>query len=146
MANYCCTIRTNYFHVKDEEKFRVLMNRVYGSEDTIELWEEKDKAGNTVFGFGTYGGISGVKNAKEDYDEDVDETAYDEFIDGLQECVADDDAIIILESGNEKLRYVIGSATIITSKDYKYLDIAAVASQEAAEMLGRPNWRTRCEY
>lgn len=146
MANYCCTIRTNYFHVKDEEKFRALMDRVYGSENTIELWEEKDKAGNTVFGFGTHGGISGVKNAKEDYDEDVDETAYDEFIDGLQECVADDDAIIILESGNEKLRYVIGSATIITSKDYKYLDIASVASQEAAEMLGRPNWRTRCEY
>ena len=30
MANYCCTIRTNYFHVKDEDAFRQMMSRVYG--------------------------------------------------------------------------------------------------------------------
>lgn len=35
MANYCCTIRTNYFHVKDETKFRSLMEQVYGSEDIM---------------------------------------------------------------------------------------------------------------
>ena len=146
MANYCCTIRTNYFHVKDERKFRDLMDRVYGSEDTVELWESKDKNGNMVFGFGVYGGISGVRNAKEDYDEDADETAYDEFIDGLQECVADDDAIIIFESGNENLRYVVGSATIITSKDYEYISITHTASKRAAELLNSSEWTTQCEY
>ena len=45
MANYCCTIRTNYFHVKNEKAFRNLMSRAYGSEDNIELWEEKDNNG-----------------------------------------------------------------------------------------------------
>lgn len=143
MANYYCTIRTNYFHVKDEEKFRALMDRVYGTEDDVKLFESHDKNGNPVFGFGTYGAIAGVRDSE--YEED-DETSYDEYIDGLQECVADDDAIIILESGSEKLRYVIGAATIITSSDYYSLDITFLASEKAAEMLGNPNWQTKCEY
>lgn len=71
---------------------------------------------------------------------------YDEFIDGLQECVADDDAIIIFESGNEKLRYVVGSATIITSKDYEYISITHTASKRAAELLNNSEWTTQCEY
>lgn len=146
MANYCCTIRTNYFHVKDEVKFRELMNRVYGCEDTVELFEEKDSNGKTIFGFGIYGGIAGLANASEDEEEFCDDTAYDEFINGLQECVADDDAVIILEAGNEKLRYVIGSATIITSVTYEYLDITSLAIDKAAELLGNPKWATKCEY
>ena len=145
MANYGCAIRTNYFHVKDEEKFRELMGRAYGSEDSIHLWADKDSEGKTVFAFGVYGGIGGVRNVQEDED-DLDETAYDDFIDGLQECVADDDAIIVMESGNEKLRYVVGSATVITSKGYEYLDITTLAAERAAEMLGNSNWKTKCEY
>ena len=50
MANYYAYIRTNYFRVKDEKKFREFMARVSGTEDRVELWEEKDKNGNTVFG------------------------------------------------------------------------------------------------
>jgi hypothetical protein len=146
MANYCCTIRTNYFHVKDEDKFRDLMGRVYGCEDSVELWEEKDSDGKTVFGFGVYGGISGLRNAQEDEDDDIDESSYDEFIDGLQECVADNDAIIIMEAGNEKMRYVVGSASIITSKEFQYMDIADLATRKAAELLGNTDWSTKCSY
>ena len=146
MANYCCTIRTNYFHVKDEEKFRKLMERAYGCEDSIDLWEEKDEEGKIVFGFGCYGGIAGIRNALEDENEDVDETGYDEFIDGLQECVAEDDAIIVMESGNEKLRYLVGSAAVITNHGYEYLEISDIASRKASEMLGNPDWKTECCY
>ena len=46
MANYCCAIRTNYFHVKDADKFRKNMSRVYGCEDTVDLWEDEDADGN----------------------------------------------------------------------------------------------------
>lgn len=144
MANYCCAIRTNYFHVKDDEAFRTLMNRVYGCEDSVELWEKKDKDGRTVFGFGVYGGISGLKDS--DDDDIDDDSSYEDFIDSLQESVADDDAIIILESGNEKLRCVIGSATIITSSGYKYLDIINLATKQAGEMLNNPAWKTQCGY
>lgn len=146
MANYCCTIRTNYFHVKDEEKFRALMDRAYGCEDSIELWKKRDANGNTVFGFGVYGGISGLRSAGADEDDDYDESSYDEFLDGLQECVADDDAIIILEAGNEKMRYIIGAATIITSSKFAYLDIADLAKQKACEFLCNPSWQTQCTY
>lgn len=145
MANYNCTIRTNYFRVKDEDKFRELMSRVCGCEDSVELWEET-KDSNTVFGFGVYGGISGVTNAKEDSEEDCDESSYDEFIDGLQECVANDDAIIIFEVGNEKMRYVVGSATIITSSAIRYLDIERLAIEEATKLLNNPDWDTKCVY
>lgn len=146
MANYYCTIRTNYFHVKDEDKFRLLMSRVYGDEDIVELWKKKDTDGKTVFGFGVYGGIAGVRDAEEDEDEDCDESSYDEFIRCLQECVTDDDAIIILEAGNEKLRYIVGSATIITSNKCSYLDLTNIAEKQASKLLCNPDWKTRCEY
>ena len=134
MANYCCAIRSNYFRVKDEEKFRELMSHVYGSEDEISLFEEV-LDNQKFFGFGLYGSIAGLCNENEDED-----------VDALQECVADDDAVIILESGNEKLRYIIGGATIITSKSSEYVDITSVAKDKAAKMLNNPNWQTRCEY
>ena len=147
MANYCCTIRTNYFHVKDEAKFRELMSRAYGCEDDIKLFEDKQDAdGNPIFGFGLYSSIAGVRDAQEDEDDDCDETSYGEFIDGLQQCVADDDAIIIMEVGNEKLRYVVGSALVITSKGTEYLDVTDLAVQKAKEMLGNPNYGPRVSF
>ena len=143
MANYCCTVRTNYFHVKDEDKFKDLMSRVYGCEDEIQLWERKDQNGKTTFGFGAYGGIAGLRSAD---DEDEDDNAYDEFLDGLRECVADNDAIIIMEVGNEKMRYVVGAAEIITSKKCEYIEISELAAQKAAEMIGVTDWTTQLCY
>lgn len=143
MANYCCTTRTNYFHVKDRDAFLDFMSRVYGSEDSVDLWEEKDENGNAVFGFGVYGGISGVADSD---DEDIDDSCYDDFIKGLQECVADDDAIIIFESGNEKMRYVVGSAEIITSSSCEYMNIEDIAVKKASEMLKNKSWDTKCCY
>ncbi len=146
MANYLCSVRTNYFRVKDEEAFREFMGRVYGSEDNIDLWEETDDAGRKLFGFGCYGGISGVIAAKEDEDEDADETSYDEFISRLQKYVADDDAIIIFEVGNEKLKYLVGHALIITSKEIENISLKLMATQLAAGLLENDNWQTQCEY
>lgn len=146
MANYCCAIRTNYFHVKNDDMFREFMSQVYGCEDDISLWEEKDDSGQTLFGFGLYGGILGLRTVCDDGDEDSDDSSYDNFISVLQSCVAEDDAIIIFETGNEKLRYVVGSATVITSKGYTYMNINDLATLKAAEMLGNPVWKTRCEY
>lgn len=145
MSNYICTIRTNYFHVKDPDAFRAFMGRVYGSTDFISFWQEKDLAGQPVFGFGTHGAIGGLRNAAADENDDADESAYDAFICGLQDHVAEDDAVILLEAGYEKLRYVSGSATIITSNDQDYLNISVLAKNRAADMLGNPQWDTQCE-
>lgn len=147
MANYCCAIRTNYFHVNDEEGFRGFMSGVAGCEDSVDLWEKKDLSGNTLFAFGTYGGISGVINPTEDADDEADDdAAYDAFIEGLQKFVAKDDAIILLEAGNEKLRYVIGSALVITKDGTEYFNITDTAVQIAKEKLGNPDWTTCCNY
>ena len=150
MANYCCATRTNYFHVKDPNSFRKFMNKVTACEDNINVWEEKDRDGNLVFGFGCYGSILGVpvfdeEECSED-EYDCCDYDYDEFVNGLADLVSDDDAIIILESGNEKLRYLVGSAMIITSTSSEYLDISTIAAESAAKMLGNEKWKTKLEY
>lgn len=143
MANYHCAVRSNYFHVKNPELFRQFMARVYGANGTVGLWEEKDTNGQTMFAFGSYGGISGLRDAEEDTSEDADETAYDEFICGLQQHVQADDAVIILESGHEKLCYLVGSAEVITRSGYDQLDISELARRYAGDILDNPAWQTK---
>lgn len=146
MANYECTIRTNYFHVNDEEAFRNLMLRVYGKESPVNVFTDTDANGATVFGFGTSGGIAGLKNAQCDDDDECDESAYDEFIDALKKLIAKDDACIIFEVGNEKLRYLTGAAHIITNDEERFINITDIAVKTAALMLQNPNFVTKCDY
>lgn len=144
MANYCCAIRTNYFKVKNEEKFTDFMKNVHGSENDIKIWT-RESNGTKYFAFGCYGVIAGWYDADDESFFDWDD-AYDIFIDGLSQLVAEDDAIIIFESGNEKLRYLTGDAMIITSKDTAYININNAATKKASDMLGNPSWETRLNY
>ena len=142
MANYTCTIRTNYFRVKDADKFKTFMSDVYGTEDEIEVFEETDKDGVTRYGFGCCGQIRGVCPTNEDgiFSE------YAAFIEGLQELVAEDDAIIIFETGSDGLRYFTGTADVITTNGHKYLRIEDWATKVAAKMLNNPKFTTRVAY
>lgn len=142
MANYECAVRTNYFHVKDAGRFRAFMENICGSEDKIDLWERQDADSRAVFGFGCYGGIAGLKNS----DGEIDNDSFDNFVARLQEHIVDNDAVILFEAGNEKLRYVAGGATVITGKEYFYLDIERLAVQKAREQLDNPDWTTQCVY
>ena len=146
MANYECVTRSNYFRVKDPEAFRKFMSRVYGS-DKVNLWEKKDKEDRLVFGFGLFGEISGYKAEEADDDDDLEEyTDYDVFLDGLQQHVAADDAVIIVEGGNKKLRYIIGGAVVVTRRAIEYFDVTNIATKRAAELLENPEWTTCCNY
>lgn len=142
MANYECKIRTNYFHVKDAERFKEFMKCVCGNEENIVLREEVDADGRQVFGFGCYGGIAGIQNS----DGEIDASSYDSFIAGLQEHIADNDVVIIFEAGNEKLRYIVGSASVITAREVSYIDIEKCAIQEVQKLLGNSEWKTSCNY
>lgn len=140
MSNYYGVVRTNYFHVRDEEQFRSLMSKASGDSDSIALWDDlKDSEGKRLFGFGVYGTINGVPNDDNKYDDD----SCDRFIDGLKECVAEDDAILIFEAGHEKLRYVGGGVTIITAKSIEYIDLENSAIRKAQELLRNDHWNTR---
>ena len=143
MMNYYGVVRTNYFHVKDEEKFRALMAKVICDDGRLELWDdETDAAGDRLFGFGVYGSIGGIPDENDKYDDD----AYDRFIDELTECVADDDAVIIFEAGHEKLRYVGGYVLVVTSKGCEHIDLHEAARRQAQHMLGNNQWNTKTTY
>lgn len=143
MANYECTVRTNYFHVKDEEAFRKLMEGIV-SEYGIELFEKNDPEGEKLFGFGSYGSLYGICEDSEEDDDEYDEKEV--LYQKLQSCVTEDDAVIILTAGNEHLRYVTGDAVCITHDKIEYLDLTCLAVAKAAEMLNNPLYSTVCEY
>lgn len=146
MSEYICTPRTNYFHVKAPVSFCDFMSRVHDSADSVTLWQKQDEEGSPIFGFGTYGAIAGRRDAEADDDDMLDESAYNEFILGLQEHVAEDDVVILMEVGHEKLCYVTGAATILTSGGKEYLDLSVMAAELASDMLKNPVWRTECNY
>lgn len=159
MANYYGMTRTNYFHVKDVDRFREIINKtatadVIGEELTI--WPpQKADDGTLLFSFGGYTSILGFEvlpdgvteeeynNNPYDYDVEYD---YDAFAAALQEVVVPGDAIIIQEIGNEKLRYLVGDITIITSDDIRYMNIRDLSINLARKMLGNNNWDTKLEY
>ncbi len=145
MANYCCVTRTNYFRVKDEVAFRAFMERVYCGEDEIQLWEKRATDETLLFGFGCYGGISGVRNSQDEDDDNTD-SAYDEFLGGLQSCIDENDAVIIMEVGNEKLRYLGGLVTIVTFNDIQTFDMTNWAVKKARVMLDNSGYCTECVY
>ena len=159
MSMYQCATRTNYFQVNDEEKFRELMGHVVSAEDKVELFE-KERDGVRYFAFGCYSSIEGVDEAEYcracgfDYgpdsdkfdDDDYNENREDVFITMLQSIVAENDAIIIMQAGREKLRYVTGIAEIITRGGYRYVDLRNAAINVAQMMLGNSEWTTQMEY
>ena len=131
MASYVCAIRTNYFRVTEEEKFRNLIDDFLSG--SCEVFTRTDVNSNKLVGFGSDENINWPE----------DETG---FFSGLQECLAEDDSIIVLEVGHEKLRYLIGAATIITRSSIETIDLTSLAISKAAEMLGNPDYTTCCEY
>lgn len=142
MANYCCIIRTNYFHVKDVSDFENLINSVW-SEDSIDVFRDRDEQGREVVGFGTYGSIWGLT---ENDAEEGDDASYDKFIKELQKCVEDDDAILIMEVGHEKLRYLTGVTETITRNEYKAVGMIESAVSEASKMLKTSKYSTKVAY
>ena len=145
MSNYCCTVRTNYFRVKDENVFYDLMNNVQCYEGCILIMTKESESGDKLFGFGCESNICGYVDSSSNESEEV-EADYDRFILELQKCVAEGDAVIIFEVGNDNLRYVVGQAMVVTSNKSELLDISSLAKDKAANMLENEDWDTECEY
>ena len=149
MANYICTTRSNYFRVNDADGFVEFMDHIHGTEDDVDLWAKDVQTDSGVvkyYGFGCYGGILGFLQNGDDYSDDEFDQAFDKFIDGLQKYVADDDAVLIMESGFEKLRYVTGYVTIVTKDRCATIDMVLQAQHLASEFLEDETWSTQCAY
>ena len=141
MANYYGFTRTNYFAVKDEEKFRQVVASCQASEENPKVWEEAVD-GQTLFAFGCYGSLSGLPcGDEEDYECDLGA-----FHSALQQVVADGHAIIITEVGYEKLRYLVGDCTVITSQEIAYTNLSDIGLAKARQLLKNPQYNPVMEY
>lgn len=119
MANYYGQARTNYFAVKDEQAFREDIKNY-----PVELIERKnEETGETLFGFlDASSDGAGLDNFiwNEETDEDVEIVWEDLF----EKHLADGWVAVILETGAEKYRYLVGCATAYNNKrEVKYVDI-----------------------
>ena len=128
MANYCCAVRSSYFYVMDEEKYKELMKHIITCEDSIECWD-KEKDGRIAHAFGCYDQILGYiddPKAWKDYENHVDPD-YDYFLQKLSEIIAPGSACVIFQAGNEKLRYVDGFVDVVIHNEVKCESLESIA-------------------
>lgn len=124
MANYEATVRSNYFHVTDEEKFHQIFEQIQKKNFEIELFTGSDH----TYGFGSYSDV------------DMDD------IFELQDIIPDDDCIIVMGSGHEKLKYVDGIGYVITKERIESLSIMSWVQQKAKELMQDPDYTTQIDY
>ena len=167
MANYYGTVRTNYFRVTDEAAYRRLFSGL-SSDDEIQDFTKMDEKGELLHGFGSYSSVNYFPPSEgtwvdiddeddEDRDEDFKEEEeyyrdedcdpdFDLFLSEMQRIIHPDDAFVLMEIGNEKLRYLVGSAIVVTQKGIESIDLESEAMKKARTLLGNPKYDTRCQY
>jgi hypothetical protein len=106
MANYYGKSRSNYFKVKDVDKFKNFLNSMYDME-FIE--DGQGRVGFLVTGEG--GSIP-----CEIWDEESDEYVDLDFDALLAQHLQDDQVAIYQEVGAEKLRYLVGYSVAVNAK------------------------------
>lgn len=67
------------------------------------------------------------------------------FYQELQKILPDQEAMILTEVGNEKLRYVVGLVTIVTNKEIRFVNMEDVALKTAKSMIGE-DFTTQMDY
>lgn len=136
MANYYGQARSNYFFVKDSELFIEEMKKY-----PLEVIS-KEEDGKKLYGF-----LDADSNGGANYTNVWDEEAKDDYeIDWsevFQRHLADGWVAIIMETGSEKYRYLIGHATAYNNKgDIEFVSLDEIYS--LATNIGE-NF-TRAEY
>lgn len=109
MADWYGFARSNYFHVKDKEKFKEFCDKW-----NLEMFEGDD---------GTVGMLAGDASSNggwprclwDDDNEDQEVADFDDFFDELATHL-DKDVAILQEVGAEKLRYLTGWAVAVNAK------------------------------
>lgn len=138
MANYYGSWRSNIFQVKDEEAFQtwaalVCETDVRGRKDGVCLLQDQQS---------DCGGLPSDRiNPDTDDFEDIN------FLEELGEHLADGSVAIVMESGAEKLRYIVGQAYAIINVD-GVVDIKAIDLGDIYK-LAKDSWGidpSRAEY
>ncbi len=134
MANYYATARSNYFAVKDETAFRKwadgLNLTILGPGHRNKVADGVDRFGITPDEFDE----GGWPNFRHNEETDEDDDDFD-LADELAAHLADDEVAILMEVGNEKLRYLTGTALAINNKG-ETVSVNLESIYEAAGVLG----------
>lgn len=111
MANYCCMARSNYFKVKDIEKFKDFCAHC-GLEFMSKkiTFNERNKKEEMV---GFICGENGIPNERL---AENDEWIEIDFLEELSHFLEKRQVAIIQEIGWEKMRYLVGSAVAVNDE------------------------------
>lgn len=141
MSNYIEAIRSNEFKIKQgsKEQLEKILNNLCGEDVYTDIIERAD---GTYGWLGCYGGLTGLDIEKyfadnEELIEKYQDAEYNAMADELQKIIDENSALILIDAGHEKLRYVGGGALIITSETSKYIDLAKMASETAQKLIGQ---------
>jgi hypothetical protein len=134
MANYCATARSNYFAVTDEKSFRKWAETIDLSILEPDHRDQDDdgirRLGITPRNHGDNGGWPSSR-----YNDETNECEDIDLPEQLSAHLADDEVAVLMEVGNEKLRYVNGTATAVNSKgETVYVNLESI--YESARTLG----------
>jgi len=139
MADYLSKFLSNYFSVTDTGKFETLIQSCQ-AESVIETFQHTEPDGSIKYGFGSTGTIHGIPPEGEECGE-----LY-AFYGELQKLIPPDDAVIVIEIGNEKLNYFTACCTVITQAEIKSGDLDTLALELARKMLNNPEFETQIDY
>jgi len=111
MANYYGQTRTNYFPVKDAEKFVAEV-----ADWQVEVITQKQEDGTEWYGLmdsdSNGGGLSWTRYADDEGEEDEER----DWVTWLGTHVADGHVAVLMEVGSEKYRYFQGVTWAVNSK------------------------------
>ena len=133
MANYYATCRSNYVRVKNPKRFKDIL-----SEYDLDIIEDDD--GRIGFLSRTEDGFPRMLEPDEH-----DEHGYINDDTRIPECLHDDEVLVIMEIGNEKMRYLIGYALAINSDGRQCsVSLDEIYSRAEANFGNKP--KTPAEY
>lgn len=138
MANYYAACRTNYFEVKDEDAFIDAMSNIPNIELGVKengtyclLGHDPDGAGWPTYSYN--------EETEEEIEIDLPVLVSKHLVDGA--------VAIFMESGAEKLRYVIGYAVAINNRGEQVnVGLSDIYDIARTKLTDRPNDVTTAEY
>jgi hypothetical protein len=137
MANYYGSARSNYFRVKSETAFLAALHDI----PDIEVHTGQDGTVCVLVTGGDFGGwptLGWNEDTDEDYEIDLPAI--------VSEHLEDDEVAIFMESGAEKLRYVVGYAVAVNNKGEREEVSLYDIYELAAGMTSKPENIIPAEY
>lgn len=135
MANYYGASRTNYFRVKDETKFRE-----WASGRNVEVIEDTSHDGKGRFCLLPIGCDD---DTFQNYDNNTDPEV--DMLAEISKHLAPGSVCVMMESGHEKLRYIIGWAEAINHRGKRVsVNLQDIFKLARKARLGKEI--TDCEY